>query len=180
MSKRAVFLDRDDTIITNIDYLHHPDLIEFCDGVLDGLRVLKNAGYMLIMVTNQSGIGRGYISERRLQEIHRRLNHQLSQLTIPLDAVYFAPDAPREEYPKEVLRKPGSGMLLQAADEHALDLQQSFMVGDSYGDIIAGARAGCTTILINKNKDTDTWEQQPDYCVSTFDNAVKIIIRNTR
>ena len=139
----AVFLDRDGTIIEDANYLADPSGVRLIPGALEALRRLAAAGFALIVVTNQSGIGRGYFSEADYHRVAARMEEELGAGLIL--ATYFCADHP--EQPSE-RRKPRPGMLLEAAREHGLDLARSFMIGDRRGDIEAGRAAGCAASIL--------------------------------
>jgi D-glycero-D-manno-heptose 1,7-bisphosphate phosphatase len=153
MAQKAIFLDRDDTLIEDPGYINHPDQVKLIKGVARALVEFKELGYVLIVVSNQSGVARGIVSEEGLAEIHDRLKELLAKEGAFLDQIYycpFHPDGVIDRYRKESdLRKPKPGMLLTAADEMDIDLGQSWMIGNSDRDIIAGSQAGCSTILIH-------------------------------
>jgi histidinol-phosphate phosphatase family protein len=147
----AVFLDRDGTLIEHVHYLSDPAHVRILPGAALALTRLRRAGFVCVLVTNQSAIGRGMITEARLHEIHVEMNRQLAEQGAALDAVYYCPDAPAMD-DRTVIensrRKPGPGMLLQAAGEIGLELADSWMVGDLISDVLAGLNAGCRSILV--------------------------------
>ncbi|GFO69115.1 D,D-heptose 1,7-bisphosphate phosphatase [Geomonas limicola] len=149
---RAVFLDRDGTINVEVEYLSQVDDFQFIPGVPWALKCLKEAGYLLVVVTNQSGIARGYYDEAALESIHEHMHQDLASFGASLDACYFCPHHPEHgtgDYRTECgCRKPLPGMLEQAAEDLDIDLAASFMIGDKLGDIEAGIAAGCTSILV--------------------------------
>ncbi len=150
----AVFLDRDNTLIEDPGYIDHPDKVRLLPGAAAAVRRLREAGYRVVVVSNQSGVARGLFSEAQLASIHARLGELLAGEGTRLDAIYYCPyldgpDAVVERYRRtSELRKPSPGMLLQAAADLAIDLRRSWMVGDGQRDIEAGRRAGCRTVLI--------------------------------
>ncbi|MFI4910555.1 MAG: D-glycero-alpha-D-manno-heptose-1,7-bisphosphate 7-phosphatase [Sedimentisphaeraceae bacterium JB056] len=150
---RAVFLDRDDTIVDDPGYITKPEQVKLLPGVGDALRRLRLLGYKLIIVTNQSAVARGMITEDDLSLINNKLLSLLDAKGIKIEKVYYCPFHPEgiiEEYKKEsYLRKPNPGMLFTARDEMDIDLEASWMIGDSFRDVSAGKAAGCHTILIN-------------------------------
>lgn len=156
-SKRAVFLDRDDTLIRDTGYLSDPDAIELLPGAADGLRALNRAGLPVIVVTNQSGIARGLLTEQTLHVIHARLLKMLKGEGTRIDAVYYCPhhrDGAVAEYRMAcTCRKPAPGMLLQAARDFSLDLARCYLVGDKADDMEAIHRVGGTGILIRTAKE---------------------------
>jgi len=153
MSEKAIFMDRDDTLIEDPGYINNPEQVKLLDGVPEALIQLKNLGYKLIVVTNQSAVAHGIVTEKVLGEIHDRLKQLLADKNAFLDRIYYCPYHPEGVVPKYCKesnsRKPSPGMLLKAADEMDIDLGQSWCVGNSSRDIEAGLRAGCKTILID-------------------------------
>jgi D-glycero-D-manno-heptose 1,7-bisphosphate phosphatase len=145
MADRAVFLDRDGTLIEDPGYLSDPSAVRLLPGAAEALRALRAAGYRLVLVSNQSGIGRGYFTLEEAEAVHRRLVDELAERGVALDDARYCPHAPDEGCS---CRKPKPGLLLAAADELGLDLEASFMVGNSPSDIGAGKRAGCRTVLL--------------------------------
>jgi D-glycero-D-manno-heptose 1,7-bisphosphate phosphatase len=140
---RAVFLDRDGTLIEDLDYPREPDRVRLLAGVAAGLRRLQGAGFELVVVGNQSGIGRGIITEHEAREVHDRFVALLAREGISLEAVKYCPHAPWDNC---VCRKPAPGLLLAATGELGLELAGSFMIGDKPSDVEAGRRAGTRTV----------------------------------
>ncbi|MHC4424713.1 MAG: D-glycero-alpha-D-manno-heptose-1,7-bisphosphate 7-phosphatase [Planctomycetota bacterium] len=166
MSDKAIFLDRDDTLIEDPGYISDPDQVKLLDGAAEALIELKALGYKLIVVTNQSAVARGIVTEKVLGEIHDRLKQLLAQRDVVLDSIYYCPYHPDGVVPKyrkeSNCRKPSPGMLLKAADEMDIDLGQSWCIGNSSLDVEAGLRAGCKTILI----DMPSHQKQPSSSIS--------------
>jgi D,D-heptose 1,7-bisphosphate phosphatase len=154
-TRPAVFLDRDGTVIEHVPYLSDPALVRLLPGSAEALVRLRRAGFACVVVTNQSAIGRGKLTEDRLEAIHTELNRQLAAYGAVLDGIYYCPDAPSGE-DRTVIecpdRKPGPGMLLRAAAELELDLSSSWMVGDLISDVLAGLNAGCRSILVQSGQ----------------------------
>ncbi len=152
MSNRAIFFDRDDTLIEDPGYINNPSQVKLLPGVTDALIELKKMGYLLVVVTNQSAVARGIVTEEGLEKIHQRLIKLLTLEGAAIDHIYYCPCHPNgviAEYRTESdLRKPNPGMLLMAAEDMDIDLEQSWMLGNSYRDIAAGIRAGTRTVLI--------------------------------
>lgn len=152
MKNRAIFLDRDDTLIEDPGYINHPSQVKLLPHVCEALIELRQMGYKLVIVTNQSAVARGIVTEEGLEEIHDRLIGLLRHEGAGIDRIYYCPYHPNgiiPEYRQDSdLRKPNPGMLLLAAQEMDIDLEASWMLGNSYRDIAAGMRAGCKTILI--------------------------------
>lgn len=142
---RAVFLDRDGTLIEDLGYPREPDRVRLLAGVAEALAQLQGAGFQLVVVGNQSGIGRGIISQEEACGVHERFETLLAGEGISLQAVKYCPHAPWDDCD---CRKPSPMLLLAAADELGLELTASFMVGDKPSDVEAGRRAGCSTILL--------------------------------
>jgi D-glycero-D-manno-heptose 1,7-bisphosphate phosphatase len=143
MSAPAVFFDRDGTLMEEAHYCGDPALVRLYPGVSQGLRRLKAAGYRTFIVSNQSGIGRGLITEEQYRAVQAELLAQIGEGLI--DASYFCPDAPGTP---STCRKPAPGMLLEAAAGFDIDLTRSYMVGDKAADIECGWRVGIKTILV--------------------------------
>jgi D-glycero-D-manno-heptose 1,7-bisphosphate phosphatase len=141
----AVFLDRDGTIVVDKHYLADPAGLELLPNALEGLRELRRLGARLVVVTNQSGVGRGYFPADAVDRIHARLRELLAEGGIALDGIYVCPHAPDEGC---ACRKPGSALFEQAADELGVELSESFVLGDKEADVEAGRRIGATPILI--------------------------------
>lgn len=142
----AVFLDRDGTLTRYVGFVLEPQQIQLETGAVESIARLRSAGFVIVLVTNQSAIGRGMLTEAGLADIHRELLWQLDACGERIDAIYYCPDFPSERDETVIEsadRKPGPGMLLQAARELNLDLQQSWMIGDRMSDVHAGINAGC-------------------------------------
>ncbi|KIH75776.1 D-alpha,beta-D-heptose 1,7-bisphosphate phosphatase [Geoalkalibacter ferrihydriticus] len=150
--RRAVFLDRDGTINVEKDYLFRPEDFEFIPGAPEAIARLKQAGFLVIVVTNQSGVARGYFSVDEVRALHDFLQKELAPFGAAVDAFYLCPHHPEQgvgSYKSDCdCRKGRPGMLLRAAAEHAIDLRRSFMVGDKVADVEAGRRAGCRSLLV--------------------------------
>ena len=182
MTQRAVFLDKDGTLIDDVPYNVDPDRIQLAAGAAD-LRQLHQQGYLLIVASNQSGVARGYFPETALAAVEQRSRQLLAQLDIPLNGFYFCPHHPAGKVMEYAIacdcRKPKPGMLLQAARDHDIDLSQSWFIGDILNDVEAGRRAGCRTILIDNGNETE-WVFSPDriphYRVNNLTEAAEAIL----
>lgn len=153
MMKRAVFLDRDGVLIEDVHLLTRPEQIVVPPGVPQALQALQAAGFQLIVVSNQPVVARGLTTEAEVRAVHAHLATLLQRAGAPaLTGIYFCPHHPNATLPQYraacQCRKPRPGLLLQAAREHDIALPRSFAVGDRITDIIAGAKAGCRTVLV--------------------------------
>jgi D-glycero-D-manno-heptose 1,7-bisphosphate phosphatase len=158
--KRAVFLDRDGTLIVDKDYLSDPDGVEVIGGVGLALNRLQTAGFLLFMVTNQSGVGRGYFTLADVDAVNRRLLESLSKDRVRFQRCYIAPEAPTQ--PSRG-RKPSPQFLLDARDEYGVDLASSYMVGDKLADLECGWNAGVArSILVRTGYGARLERDQPD------------------
>lgn len=143
MSAPAVFLDRDGTLMLEVEYCRDPALVELLPGVREGLRRLREAGYRLVIITNQSGIGRELITTAEYEAVHARLMELLGADLI--DATYYCPDHPDHATER---RKPGSGMVREAARDLGLDLGASYLIGDRMSDLNCARGAGARAVLV--------------------------------
>lgn len=175
--RRFVALDRDGTIIVERHYLSDPDLVELLPGAASGLRQLRELGLGLVVVTNQSPIGRGYFDETRLELIHQRLVELLAAEGVELDGVYFCPHTPDDNCS---CRKPRPGMLKLAAQELNFELPDCFVIGDNTCDIELGRRVGATTFLVRTGYGAQVAAESvasPDYVVDDLQDAAQVIER---
>lgn len=186
MANAAVFFDRDGTLIEDPGYLSHPDQVKLLDGAAEVAKELNLLGYKTVVVTNQSAVARGIVSEEMLGRIHERLKELLALKGASLDGIYYCPYHPEGVIPKyrrdSDWRKPEPGMLLAAADEMDLDLTRSWMIGDSSGDVEAGQRAGCRTILIRSGstEHNASDDNEPDYVAVNIREAANMIKNSHR
>jgi D-glycero-D-manno-heptose 1,7-bisphosphate phosphatase len=141
-SRKAVFLDRDGTIIEEVNFLSEPDQVKLFTGTFDALRKLREEGFLVIVVTNQSGVGRGLFSEENVHAVHARIQELTGDA---IDAFYFCPHLPDGGCE---CRKPGDGMMRQAAMDFGIDFACSWIVGDKLLDVRAGNFAGIRSILV--------------------------------
>jgi D-glycero-D-manno-heptose 1,7-bisphosphate phosphatase len=167
---RAVFLDRDGTLIHNVPYCSDPARVQVLPGVARSLRKLKEHGFKLVIVTNQSGIGRGYFEEEKLWEVQAAFEQQVGSDII--DATYFCADHPDAASDR---RKPGPGMLIEAARDLRLDLNSCFMIGDSESDVEAGIRAGVKAAILIGVKENKL--QENVWVAKDFPTAVELVVR---
>lgn len=152
MPRPAVFLDRDGTLIEEADYLASPNQVRLLPGAAAAVRRVREVGVPVVVVTNQSGVARGYFPEERIADVHARLAELLAAEGAGVDAFYHCPHHPTEGVGAYRVacdcRKPRPGMLLAAARDLGLDLAASWMIGDKLDDLRAGAAAGCRTVLV--------------------------------
>ena len=154
---RAVFLDRDGVILNDKGYMHRSADLKFAGGALSGLKILADQGFALIVVTNQSGIGRGYFSELQYQEFNANFVGALAQEGIHLTAVYHCPHAPGPDGMALCsCRKPLPGLLLRAIADYEVDPELSFMIGDRASDMAAGSAAGIPCCIVISNNSIAT------------------------
>ncbi|MDD5458252.1 MAG: HAD family hydrolase [Phycisphaerae bacterium] len=182
MSNKAVFIDRDDTLIADPGYINDPEQVRLITGAAEALVSLRKMGFKLFVISNQSAVARGIVTEKVLEQIHERLRQLLANNGAYLDKIYFCPfhpDGVIEKYRRESTdRKPNPGMLLKAAKEFNIDLSQSWMIGDRGRDIEAGRSAGCRTILIEQLPRESKPKAEgvvPDYKAVNLKEAVNVI-----
>lgn len=168
----AVFFDRDGTLIEEAHYCGDPARVKILPGVQSALRRLKDAGFLTFVITNQSGIGRGLITETQYRAVEAEMLRQAGAGMI--DGVYFCPDAPGAASTR---RKPEPGMVLEAAADHNVDLAHSFFVGDKADDIECGRRAGTRTILVQTGYGSSQ-QAAADFVASDAVAAVDWILRS--
>jgi histidinol-phosphate phosphatase family protein len=161
-ARPALFIDKDGTLVENVPYNADPARLRFMPGALEALADLALAGHALVLVTNQSGLARGYFGRAQLTVLLDALQYRLwDQAGLRLDALMVCPHAPGPDgAPACLCRKPAPGMLIRAAREHRLDLARSWIVGDTLDDVEAGHRAGCRAALLDSGGET-VWRRSP-------------------
>ncbi len=175
MKYAAIFLDRDGTLMEEVEYCSDPAKVRLFPGVAEALRQWKAAGYRLVLITNQSGIGRGYFTLEAYHAVHRELLRQLDEAGAPpFDGAYFCPDAPPTP---SLRRKPEPGMILEAAADLGIELSRSWMIGDKASDVECGRRAGTRTILVETGYGKQA-QAVPDFTVADLKEAACVIDRN--
>lgn len=181
-NKIAVFLDRDGTINEEVGYLKDIKDLKIIKGSAQAIKKLNQANILTILVTNQSGVARGYYDESVIAKLHKRLSELLSEEGAYLDAIYYCPHLKQgiiQEYSIDCkCRKPDIGMLLKAQADFNIDLSKSFMIGDNQTDIEAGQRAGCKTILVKTSYRKYLMHNnttQPDFIAQNLQEAVQWI-----
>ncbi len=179
--RQAIFLDRDGTLVHSFHYPSRPEHLRLYENIGPALQILQQNGYMLIVITNQSGIARGYFGEEDLQHMHAHLCAELALWGVQLDAIYHCPHHPDGVIPELAIRcncrKPQPGMLLRAARDHDLDLTSSWFVGDILDDVEAGNRAGCRTILVDLGTEPlpQSIQRSPTFVARDTSHALHII-----
>ncbi|MEP6685659.1 MAG: HAD family hydrolase [Verrucomicrobiota bacterium] len=168
----AIFLDRDGTIMRDVDYCSDPKKVEIFAGVPEGLRRLQQRGYKIFVITNQSGIGRGYLSDAQYRAVEKEVLRQVGGDLI--DATYYCPHLP-DDHCK--CRKPSPEMILNAARDHELDLARSFLIGDKASDMECGRNAGVQTILVRTGYGKQTEGNVADFIAQNVSEAAGIILR---
>jgi len=184
--ERAIFLDRDGTIIEEVGYLRRADQLRLLPGAAEAIRRLRSAGLKIIMATNQSAIGRGLLSEAEFLRIQEILQGQLEARGAGIDALYYCPHHPEAElatYRRTCeCRKPAPGMLLRAARDYGLDLSGSVMVGDKYIDIETGLNASAAAVLVrtgygaDESARRDLWPRPPHHVAGNLEEAADWIL----
>jgi D-glycero-D-manno-heptose 1,7-bisphosphate phosphatase len=167
----AIFIDRDGTLIEDADYCSHPKQVKVFPGVPEALRRLKSKGFKLIVITNQSGIGRGFFTVDQYRSVESEVSRQLGHGLI--DATYFCPDVPGQHSSH---RKPSPGMILQAKHDHRIDLARSFFVGDKEIDVECGRNGGVRTIRVQTGFDRDVTGSAADWIAKDFPAAAQLIL----
>jgi D-glycero-D-manno-heptose 1,7-bisphosphate phosphatase len=152
MRRRAIFIDRDGTLCEEVGYVNHVSRCRLMPNSLEAVRLANRASFLVIVATNQAGVARGYFEEPLIGEVHNRIRSWIEKGGARIDAFYYCPHHPREGQPPYRedcdCRKPRPGMLLRAAREHDIDLQRSYMIGDSLADLGAAAGAGAVPIHV--------------------------------
>lgn len=184
--RRGVFLDRDGTINEEIEFLRTPDEVQLIPGAGAAIRSLNEKHFVTCVISNQSGVARGFLTEADLVPIHERLEHELGRDDARLDRIYYCPHHPTEGQPPYKIacdcRKPKTGMLRKGAEEFNLDLKRSFVVGDRIVDVQAGQAVGATTILVLTGYGKTAAEEcaregvRPDRTATSIVEAVDFIL----
>lgn len=174
MKRKAVFLDRDGTINVDPGYLGDPEKFHFLPGVVNALTRLREAGYLIFVISNQSGIARGFFRDEDLKKIHDKMTTALRAQGIALDGIYYCPHHPAEQCS---CRKPSPKMVLEASRSYDIELRDSYFIGDRTSDIETGKNAGCRTILVLTGAGEEAYaalskSQQPDHVARDLSGAV--------
>ncbi len=176
MANKAVFLDRDGTISEDVNYCSCVEDFHMLPTVPAAIRLLNISGYKVVVVTNQSGIARGYFTEETVNLIHEKMCGELAQNNATVDAIYFCPHHPDDDCD---CRKPKTGLFKEAAKELQIDLASSYMIGDMQSDIDVGKAAGCGTILVTTGPHKRPENAvPPDYTASSLLSAVEWLLND--
>jgi D-glycero-D-manno-heptose 1,7-bisphosphate phosphatase len=170
---KAILLDRDGTLIEDPGYLSRPEQVVWKEGAFEAMKKLAGAGYRLFIVTNQSGIGRGMFGVDDMERINQRLKDDLGKAGVSLDGIYYCAHRPEENCD---CRKPKTGLVLQAAREHGLDLSKSWLIGDKCSDITAGRMANMRTALVYSDA---SCQPGAHICAATLGEAAALILSQT-
>jgi D-glycero-D-manno-heptose 1,7-bisphosphate phosphatase len=187
MPSIGVFLDRDGTISEEVGYINHPSRLQVYPWAAAAIRLLKESGLKVFVVTNQAGVARGYFKEELVLEVHQRLRDEMAQAGAFFDAIYYCPHHPSVGEPPYrqdcSCRKPKTGMLERAVDEFDIDLTRSFVVGDRYGDIELAHNAGAHSVFLlsgyglgEYEYQRQNWKLQPDWIAKDLLEASQIIL----
>ena len=182
----AIFLDRDGTINYDPGYIKDPDEVRLLEGVSQGIRKLKEGfGFKIIVISNQAGISRGLMTIKDVEAVNSKINELLKLNGTSVDAFYFCPYHPEFDPPEKTkCRKPSPFMIFKASEEHKLDLNKSYMIGDKASDIEAGYNANIKTILILGSQSDDeisilhNQAKKPNFVTSNFTDACDFIIKD--
>ncbi len=183
MSNLAVFLDRDGTLNEDPGYISDPEQVVLFSDTGDALALLKKYGFLLIVISNQSGIARGLMKSEDVDAVNEKINQILSEYKVKIDAFYYCPAHPEYSSEEECeCRKPSSKLLLEAANEFNVDLQSSYFIGDTVADIQCGKNAGIKTILVKTGKGQESFSvlqkenNFPTFVAENLLNASKFIL----
>ena len=173
---KAIFIDKDGTLIHDLPFNVNPALIELEPYALESLGILQQQGYYIVVVSNQPGVARGLFKEEALKKVEKKIRHILSANNISLTGFYYCPHS---EDAGCRCRKPKPGLLFKAASDLQIDLSKSWMIGDILNDVEAGKRSGCKTILIDNGNETE-WQYSslrfPNYMANHMKEAADIIL----
>lgn len=183
---KAVFLDRDGTINEEMGYINHLSRFKMFHFVPEAIKIFNTAGYKVIIVTNQSGVARGYFKEELVKEVNAALIKEVEKASARIDKIYYCPHHPVEglgTYKKDCpCRKPNTGMIEKAAKEFEIDLSASYMIGDRYKDILFALKAGLKPIFVKTGYglgelayQSSTWDKQPFYIAEDLFEAARFI-----
>jgi D-glycero-D-manno-heptose 1,7-bisphosphate phosphatase len=174
--QKCIFIDRDGTLIEEVNFLHRVEDLRFFNYTDEAVKLLKEHGFLIVIATNQSGIGRGIYTENQMHNVHQAIQNQLTE---KIDAFYFCPHVPDEGCD---CRKPNLGMIESACKDFSIDLSESWMIGDKVLDVELGRNANIKTALVRTGygeKDEKKLKNQPDFIAETLIEAVQFIIESS-
>ena len=183
MLKKAIFLDKDGTLIVDKPYNVNPELLIMEDGVIEGLLMMQDLGYELIVISNQPGIAMGLFTLESLEDLIKYFKNLLAGYGIRLNDFFFCPHLPPVDFEESTAcdcRKPKPGLIVRAALLHEIDLSKSWMIGDILNDVEAGNLAGCRSVLIDNGNETEWIKSEyrnPTFVASNFFDAAKFICK---
>lgn len=161
--------------MVDVKYCSDPAEVKLMEGAAEGLQLLAKAGYLIVLITNQSGIGRGYFTKLQLEQVHHRLRQMLLARGADLHAVYYCPHRPEDSC---ACRKPQPGLLIRAASELNIDLSCSYTIGNGDRDVEAGRRAGTKTVLIHRHSGSEDYCTKADIQADSVEGAAQMILKN--
>ena len=183
---KVVFLDRDGTVNVEVDYLHKKEDFKFEENADKAIKIINDLGYKVIVVTNQSGIARGYYTENDLKTLHVYLDEELNKIGAKVDAYYYCPHHPNaklDEYKIDCeCRKPEIGMFMEAAKDFSIDFSKSIIVGDKISDLEAGVRLGMKTVLVETGHGAEEKDKiyfKTDICKNLYEFALILNEKNS-
>jgi len=181
---KACFLDRDGVIIEEVNYLSSPDQVKVFPEAIEALKLLRDNNYKIIIVTNQAGVARGYFKLTDISLVHDKIDEILSRHNLSIDSYYYCPHHPKGSVPEYSIecncRKPMPGMLLEAIDDHNINISKSFLIGDKMSDINAGKNVNCPGILVKTGHGSEYVKEATINNIIIKDNileAVEFMVR---
>lgn len=191
MGRKAIFMDRDGTLCDEVGYVNHVDRVRLLPRSAEAVRRANEAGFQTVVVTNQAGVARGYFEEWLIDDVHDRVRHLLAEEGARLDGIYYCPHHPESRKPPYRrdcdCRKPKPGMLLRARTEMGIDLEASYMIGDTVKDIAAGRAVGATPVLVltgygkgELEYQSHAWTVKPEFVAGDLLDAVEWILARER
>lgn len=173
---KAIFIDKDGTLIKDIPFNVDPSLIEFEGGAFESMKALQQEGFHICIISNQPGVGMGYFGDSELCTVKEKIKTSFAENNVELNGFYYCPHTPSDHCN---CRKPKPGLIFKAATDNDIDLSESWMIGDILNDVEAGASAGCRTVLINNGNETE-WiysrKRVPDLIAGNLSEAARYIL----
>ena len=189
LSKKAIFLDRDGVLNRDTGYVSDITKLEWIKKSIDALINLKKAGFLLIVITNQSGVARKYFTERAVQRLHKKINDTLLPFNTQIDAFYYCPHHPGNGIEEKIKnnnpyikncknRKPHNGMIIKAIQDHNIDIKQSYLIGDKNSDIAAGKHSKITSFAVLSGQEKNFLKTNPDHIFRNLFEASQYILNS--